>query len=140
MYILIDFDGTCVKHQFPGIGEDIGAIPVLEDLIKNGHNLILFTMRCNHDKMTTGNTPGIEMIMGDFLTEAIEWFKLNNLPLYGIQTHPTQSSWTTSPKAYGHMMIDDSALGCPLIYPEEGKPYVDWIAVRKMLVEQKIIN
>ena len=45
MDICIDFDGTCVKHEFPEIGEDIGAAPVLKELIANGHRLILFTMR-----------------------------------------------------------------------------------------------
>ena len=41
----IDFDGTCVTHEFPRIGKDIGAVPVLKELIANGHDLILFTMR-----------------------------------------------------------------------------------------------
>ena len=27
------------------IGKDIGAVPVLKELVENGHNLILFTMR-----------------------------------------------------------------------------------------------
>ena len=45
MNILIDFDGTCVTHQFPKVGEDIGAAQVLRDLVENGHHLILFTMR-----------------------------------------------------------------------------------------------
>jgi hypothetical protein len=30
MDICIDFDGTCVTHEFPNIGKDIGAIPVLK--------------------------------------------------------------------------------------------------------------
>jgi hypothetical protein len=29
MYIVIDFDGTCVAHEFPKVGKDIGAVPVL---------------------------------------------------------------------------------------------------------------
>ena len=37
MIIAIDFDGTCVTHDFPGIGKDIGAIPILKKLIKNGN-------------------------------------------------------------------------------------------------------
>ena len=43
MDIVIDFDGTCVTHEFPLVGKDIGAIPVLKKLVENGHNLILFT-------------------------------------------------------------------------------------------------
>ena len=45
MYIAIDFDGTCVTHEYPNIGKDIGAIPVLKQLVKDGHKLILYTMR-----------------------------------------------------------------------------------------------
>jgi hypothetical protein len=41
----IDFDGTVVTHDFPKIGKDIGAVPVLRKLVDNGHKLILFTMR-----------------------------------------------------------------------------------------------
>ena len=37
MIIGIDFDGTCVKHAFPSIGDDIGAVPVLKELVDNGH-------------------------------------------------------------------------------------------------------
>ena len=43
--ICIDFDGTCVSHEFPEVGYDIGAAPVLKELVSNGHRLILFTMR-----------------------------------------------------------------------------------------------
>ena len=45
MDIVIDFDGTVVTHDFPKVGNDIGAVPVLKELIANGHRLILFTMR-----------------------------------------------------------------------------------------------
>lgn len=27
MNIVLDFDGTCVSHEFPNIGKDIGSIP-----------------------------------------------------------------------------------------------------------------
>ena len=33
MIIALDFDGTCVKHAYPKIGEDIGAVPVLKEMI-----------------------------------------------------------------------------------------------------------
>jgi hypothetical protein len=45
MIIAIDFDGTCVTHEYPYIGKDIGAVPVLKELVSSGHQLILFTMR-----------------------------------------------------------------------------------------------
>ena len=34
MDIVLDFDGTCVTHEFPKIGKDIGSAPVLKELIK----------------------------------------------------------------------------------------------------------
>ena len=49
MIIGIYFDGTCVKHAFPAIGNDIGAIPILKELVDNGHKLILYTMRSDVD-------------------------------------------------------------------------------------------
>ncbi len=115
MEICIDFDGTCVAHEYPRIGKDIGAVTVLQALTKFlGAKLILFTMRS-----------------GKELDEAVEWFKDHDIELYGIQTNPTQSRWTDSPKAYGQLYIDDAALGAPLIEEEGYRPYIDWEAVAK---------
>ena len=135
--ILIDFDGTCVTHDYPRIGQDIGSIPVLKKLVANGHNLILFTMR-SHKSFNMMNI----RTAFDGLNEAINWFKTNNIPLYGIQTNPTQRSWTLSPKAHGDLMIDDVALGCPLINDLKihRRPFVDWVKVEKMLIEKGIIK
>ena len=137
--IVVDFDGTCVSHEFPKIGRDIGAVPVLKELVSNGHQLILFTMRS--DRLIGGNTgdPEISDVTGTFLTDAINWFSKNDIPLYGIQKNPTQT-WTTSPKAYGHLYIDDAALGCPLIYKDGERPHVDWIKIRELLIKDNIIK
>jgi hypothetical protein len=77
------------------------------------------------------------MRSGKELTDAINWFKQNNIPLYGIQTNPTQAAWTSSPKSLADLMIDDSALGCPLKYDPTLSPrlFVDWEIVEKMLVQ-----
>ena len=45
MIIGIDFDGTCVTHEYPLIGRHIGAVEVLKKLVDKNHLLILFTMR-----------------------------------------------------------------------------------------------
>jgi hydroxymethylpyrimidine pyrophosphatase-like HAD family hydrolase len=50
MDIAIDFDGTCVTHEFPEVGEEIGATAVLKRLVKQGHRLVLFTMRSNEQE------------------------------------------------------------------------------------------
>lgn len=117
----IDFDGTCVTHEYPKVGVDIGSVPVLQELVNLGHKLILFTMRD-----------------GKELQDAINWFDNNNIKLYAAQYNPTQRNWTKSNKCYAHLYIDDAALGCPLIYPENGdRPYVDWERVREMVIEGK---
>lgn len=139
MDICIDFDGTCVTHEFPKVGEDIGAVPVLKELVANGHNLILFTMRSNKHDNTAGPACVPQANNGNFLDDAINWFKENEIPLYGIQSNPSQNAWTTSPKAYGQMYIDDAALGCPLIYGIHKRPYVDWRGIRRYLIKVSLI-
>jgi len=126
MIVGVDFDGTCVTHEYPEVGKDIGAVPVLKQLVKNGHQLILFTMRGNAD--------------GGMIQDAIDWFKDNDIPLYGINKDPTQWEWTSSPKAYCNLYIDDAALGVPLIYPYGERPYVNWNVVHDILVSQAIIK
>lgn len=139
MNIAIDFDGTCVTHEFPNVGKDIGAVSVLKELVEKGHNLILWTMRSNHIG-EVGPVGGIRG-NGEFLNDAINWFKKNDIPLWGIQTNPEQSFWTASPKAYADLYIDDAALGCPLLFIEEisPKPFVNWVKVRLMLMKMKIL-
>lgn len=139
--INVDFDGTCVTHEFPKIGKNIGAERVLKQLTDKGHQLILFTMRSDRKERKDTLTPGIQDVTGKFLTDAINWFKKNDIPLYGIQTNPTQLHWTTSPKSYAELMIDDSALGCPLKFNKElsNRPFVDWDKVEKQLKLMKIL-
>lgn len=137
----IDFDGTCTTHDFPRVGKNIGAARVLKKLTDNGHQLILFTMRNDSDDIINEHfeivTKGVT-----YLTDAVNWFKQNDIPLYGIQKNPTQHLWTSSPKSYAQIMIDDSALGCPLIYNPvySNKPFVDWERVEEMLIEMKILK
>ena len=128
MIIGIDFDGTCVSHEFPYVGKDIGSVPVLKKLVENGHQLILWTMRSDSSK-------------GLFLAAAVKWFADNEIPLYGIQTNPTQSEWTSSPKAYCEMYIDDAALGCPLKKDIEisSRGFVNWEKVEEILISRNII-
>jgi len=126
--ICIDFDGTCVSHEFPNVGENIGAVEVLRELINAGHHLILFTMRSNSSKRK-------------YLDEALDWFNDNEIELYGIQSNPTQHAWTSSPKAYGQIYIDDAALGCPLKHDENIslRPFVDWDKVREILKFNEVL-
>lgn len=136
MTINIDFDGTCVSHEFPKIGKDIGAQRVLKKLTDNGHQLILFTMRSDRLKKGRTGDKMIKDVIGTFLTDAVNWFKENDIPLYGIQKNPTQQMWTTSPKSYAELMIDDSALGCPLKFDAEisKRPFANWDEIEDYLL------
>ncbi|GBU27820.1 hypothetical protein R84B8_01361 [Treponema sp. R8-4-B8] len=116
MIIAIDFDGTCVTHEYPEIGRDIGVVPVLKKLVAANHLLILNTMRS-----------GVE------LQEAVNWFKENDIPLYGVNQNPEQKKWTQSPKVYADLYIDDAALGCPQIKDRGNSSYADWATIEKML-------
>ena len=142
MDICVDFDGTCVTHEFPKVGKDIGAVPVLRKLIENGHNIILFTMRGNVTNNTGFSVEIPEVLNGNFLDDAVQWFHCHKIPLYGININPGQHTWTNSPKAYGQLYIDDAALGCPLKYNTliSYRDFVDWTKVEQILIKRKLIK
>jgi hydroxymethylpyrimidine pyrophosphatase-like HAD family hydrolase len=123
MIIAIDFDGTVVTHEYPKVGRDIGAVPVLKKLVENGHRLILFTMR----------SPIA------YIDDAIKWFDDNDIKLYSVNGNPTQNRWTTSSKTLAELYIDDAGLGIPLCYPDGERPYVDWIEVEKILKSKALL-
>jgi hypothetical protein len=133
MIIAIDFDGTCVTHDYPRVGKDIGAIPVLKKLVNAGHQLILWTMRGNKPTGDNVNT----------LLDAVNWFKDNDIPLWGINENPEQkeSGWTNSNKQYAQLYIDDAALGCPLMNGTiSSRPFVDWFEIQQQLINKGILN
>lgn len=128
MIIAVDFDGTCVTHDYPNIGKEIGAGPVLRELVAAGHLIILWTMRS-----------------GTQLDQAAQWMAENGVVPYGVNTNPSQGSWTQSPKAYAQLYIDDAALGAPLTRKFQGqeihhRPFIDWIVVLNTLVSDGIIT
>lgn len=124
MFIGIDFDGTCVTNDYPEIGKDIDAVPVLLELTQKGHKLILITNRTDKP-----------------LQDAELWFKAYGIPLFGINRNPIQYKFSKSPKIYANLYIDDTGLGCPLKIDKSisQKPFVDWEKARKLLVDKRII-
>ena len=124
MIIAIDFDGTCVTHEYPQMGYEIGAPEVIRKLAVKGHQLILFTMRTDKE-----------------LHAATEWFKFNSIPLWGINENPEQFKWSQSRKVYASLYIDDAALGCPLtVNPSHSdRPFVDWDEIEIMLEKKGLI-
>lgn len=104
IYVAIDFDGTIVYNKYPGIGR---PIPYALEYIKRLQEipcvkLLLYTMRSEKS-----------------LQEAIDFSRFNGIKWYGVNTNPTQKSWTQSPKTYAQYYIDDHAVGCPLISDAE---------------------
>lgn len=124
LVIAIDFDGTCVEHDYPAIGLEVeGAVETLRALSKRGHRLILFTMRS-----------------GEKLEAAVRWFRDRKIELWAVNENPEQRSWTTSPKVYADYYIDDSALGCPIMFIDGVRhPVVNWSKVRTMLEYNRVL-
>ncbi|MBR5819791.1 MAG: hypothetical protein IKY68_00890 [Alistipes sp.] len=122
--IALDFDGTVVTHAYPEVGEDIGAVAVLKELVAQDDKLILWTMRS-----------------GKLLEEAVAWFKKHDIPLWAVNENPTQKEWTSSPKLHADLLIDDSALGCPTCFLDgERRPAADWRRIREMLVRMGYLD
>ena len=122
--IAIDFDGTCVEHDYPAVGMDVaGAAETLRQLQAKGHRLILYTMRS-----------------GELLRAAVEWFRSHYIELWAINENPEQRAWSASPKVYADYYIDDAALGTPIIYIDGApRPVVDWTRLRELLEYNRIL-
>ncbi len=122
LIIGVDFDGTIVEHEYPAIGAAVpGAIETLRECVTRGADLILWTMRS-----------------GDSLREAVAFLNDNGVKLFGVNENP-ETNWTTSPKAYCHVYVDDAALGCPMITRGDGfagkRSCVDWSKVAPVLFD-----
>ena len=119
MIIAIDFDGTCVEHKYPEIGNELpGCVDTLKELVSRGHRLVLNTMRGRPKKKGDRDT----------LQEALDWFQERGITLSGFNISPGQWNWTTSPKVYANLYIDDAGLGCP----KDKNGQVDWAEIRRM--------
>lgn len=97
MIISIDFDGTIVEENYPGIGAlKPGAIEVLMELSRRGHYLILNTCRAGEDLLTALNF---------CLGLGIVFNRVNdNNPEMTAAHYPTR-------KVYADIYIDDHNLG-----------------------------
>jgi hypothetical protein len=109
-FVAVDFDGTCVTHEYPDTGADVGADVWLRGAVALGAKLILLTMRD-----------------GQELDRAINWFDGHRIELWAINENPEQAGWTTSPMIFYHTLIDARAIGSPLTSrgPRE-REFIDW--------------
>lgn len=98
MIIAVDFDGTIVRHRYPKIGEELPfATETLRILIREGHRLILWTVR-----------------EGKLLDEAIEWCRDRGVEFYAINRDFPEEDATGSGfsrKLKADLFIDDRSFG-----------------------------
>ena len=98
MIIAVDFDGTIVRHRYPKIGEELPfATETLRMLIREGHRLILWTVR-----------------EGKPLDEAIEWCRDRGVEFYAINRDFPEEDATGSGfsrKLKADLFIDDRSFG-----------------------------
>ena len=98
MIIAVDFDRTIVRHRYPKIGEELPfATETLRMLIREGHRLILWTVR-----------------EGKLLDEAIEWCRDRGVEFYAINRDFPEEDATGSGfsrKLKADLFIDDRSFG-----------------------------
>ena len=142
--IAVDFDGTLCTHEFPRIGVEVPyAIDTLKSLQKRGHKVFLWSMRGHPDlsRFDHTNQETGEYIEQDTLLAALKWCEERGLVFNGVNRSPAQFS--TSPKQYAQVYIDDAALGCPLRYLYDTgsrRPVVDWGEVAECFVKMGLIT
>ena len=108
MIIGVDFDGTCVVG-YPDF-KNCGAGPVLRELCNKGFRLVLNTCRAGRE-----------------LELAVNWFKKENIELWGINSTPGQEKHYST-KVVADLYIDDRSFGAPLLKNEYGV-CIDWTRV-----------
>ena len=115
MIIAVDFDGTIVEHKYPKIGSEIPfATDTLKMLIKDGHQLILWSVR-----------------EGDLLQEAVDWCHERGVDFWAVnKDYPEEEKEKNnhfSRKLKVEMFIDDRNLG--------GLP--DWGTIYQMITNNE---
>ena len=111
MIIAVDFDGTIVEHRYPAIGKERPfATETLKKLIKDGHRLILWTVR-----------------EGRLLEEAVEFCRERGVEFYAVnRDYPEEEKEHNkhySRKLKADVWIDDRNVG--------GLP--DWGTIYEMI-------
>ena len=123
--IAVDFDGTIVDHRFPEIGAAVfGALDWLRKWSKEPRiELMLWTMRSNGQDGR------------NYLFEAVEW--CHERGVYFAHVNHAPQEWTSSPKLFADVYIDDAAAGVPVLHPCDFKrPVVDWREIGPLVQRQ----
>ena len=104
--LLIDFDGTIVKHAYPKIGEPLPlAFEVMKELQDAGYKLVLWTCREDFGYL----------ISKQYLTEAIKFCAENGIEFDGVNETLEEDEFRPKDalkrKPHAHYHIDDRNLG-----------------------------
>lgn len=97
MRIAIDFDGTIVENNFPGIGKEmLFAFETMKELHKQGNQLILWTYR-----------------NGEALQDAVDFCKNRGVEFYAVNRNYPEEEFdnTISRKVDADIYIDDKNFG-----------------------------
>ncbi len=114
MKIAVDFDGTIVEHEYPGIGEEkLFAIETLKQIQKLGHQLVLWTYRTGRE-----------------LDAAVEFCRSKGLEFYAVNKNYPEEIWdeNTPRKIDADVFIDDRNLG----------GFVEWSKIWQMFTNESM--
>lgn len=112
--LAIDFDGTIVEDQFPGIGKMIpGAKETINELYALGYEIIIWTSRTH-----------IRML------EAVEWLAKN-----GIKYHRINESSPANLRMYGN--VDTRKIFAHMYIDDRGyHPLPPWNEIKEAVIER----
>jgi hypothetical protein len=97
MRIAIDFDGTIVENNFPGIGKEmLFAFETMKELQRQGNQLILWTYRS-----------------GEALKDAVDFCKDRGVEFYAVNKNYPEEEYdhSISRKVDADIFIDDKNFG-----------------------------
>jgi hypothetical protein len=97
MRIAIDFDGTIVENNFPGIGKEmLFAFETMKELQRQGNQLILWTYRS-----------------GEALQDAVDFCKDRGVEFYAVNKNYPEEEYdhSISRKVDADIYIDDKNFG-----------------------------
>ncbi len=144
MKIYLDFDGTCVEHEYPKIGRcNFGCIEVIKKLQDAGHEIILNTYRVEANAASFAAAMDWFASYWMFLKDRKQRETFEFKPITQSTTHKIQPwPWNLKEaKMNDALYIDDYAFGIPL------KPacmipgnMVDWNELDKQFIEHGLYS
>ena len=120
--IVLDIDGTVFYHRYPKLGDPLPGWEYIKGWVDDGAILNISTMRSNVA-----------------LTQALDGLDKLGIPYAGVSKDTGQEKWTSSPKCYGHIIVDDTCCGIPLGIDSHGRDFVLLDQVDK-LIRNKFSN